>query len=370
MPRRITRSSFGKRRITIELTILLLTGNPIMSTTAPKDWNIQFGPRVIESHCGLIDDYVVLTSPSAMTAVRDQFRHEPKAISYVTSQEQDQNEALVQSMPQAKYVLGIGGGMALDAAKYVASKLDADLITIPTVVSTGAIFQAGVPERYQGQLKEIPDLKVPEFVLLDTDVIRAAPPHLNSAGMAECICWLSSLASWRWWCEQGLPGPEWDQSAADEVENWVRGHVDRYVGDLDEDGRPGPDAIYTSAMVNIERFDLKIWTMQAVHGIDHLLDNTFVYVHLVNLLHGELVALGTLINNILCGSQFDQARDMLRACRTRYRPEAIGCTWDQVRQVLEHIPEHCDVIDWPKTWLHHGQVDDELFARIVSQVEA
>ena len=363
-------SDSTNRRGTIVQTAVSPTGIPDMVIPSLQEWDIQFGSRIIEAYCGSMDDYVVLTSPSALRAVRDQFKHEPQSVAFITSQEQEENESLVRSLPRTKYVLGIGGDMALDAAKYVAWKLGGDLITIPTIISSGAIFQPSFPGRDHGRLQILPDIKVPLHVLIDTDVVRAAPPHLNAAGMAECICWLAQLASWRWWCDEGLEGAAWDQNAADEVENWVIDHVERYVSDLDADGRPGPDAIRASVMVNIERFDLKIWTLGAGHSIDHLLDNTFVYVHRKSLLHGEMVALGTMINNLLYGSCFDQARDMLRACGTRYRPDAIGCTWEQVHQTLQGVRENCDAIGWPETWFHYRDLDSDAFARIVNEIDS
>lgn len=341
-----------------------------MALPSPKDWDIQFGPGVIKKSCGHMDDYVVLTSPTAWRSVRPQLQHKPKGIAFVTSQEADYNESLVKQLPRTRFVLGIGGGMAIDAAKYVAWKHEAALITIPTIVSSGAIFQSLFPQRRQGRISIIPDIKAPQQVLFDTDIIRKAPIHLNAAGMAECICWLARLASWRWWCDKGLPGPAWDQEAADEVENWVTDRVGQYTRDLNSHGRPGADAIRVCAMLNTERFDLKIAKLKAGHAIDHLMDNTFVHVHRRSLLHGEMVALGTLINNVLYGSRFNQCRDMLNACHTRYRPDAIGCTWEQIFQTLQSIRENCDAIGFAPTWLHHQEMDSDTFAKIVNQIDS
>jgi glycerol-1-phosphate dehydrogenase [NAD(P)+] len=341
-----------------------------MPLLPPKDWDIHFAAGVIKKHCGRIDDYTVLASPTAWRNVQPQLLHKPKDIAFVTSQEADYNESLVKQLPRTRFVLGIGGGMAVDAAKYVAWKHKAALITIPTIVSTGAIFQPSFPQRRQGRMNIIPDIKVPQQVLFDTDIIRQAPIYLNAAGMAECICWLARLASWRWWCDNNLPGPAWDQDAADEVENWVTDRVGQYTRDLDSDGRPGPDAIRVCAMLNTERFDLKIAKLKAGRSIDHLLDNTFTHTHQRSLLHGELVALGTLVNNVLHGSRFNQCRDMLSACHTRYRPDAIGCTWEQIYHTLQSIRENCDAIGQPPVWMHHCELTSDIFAKVVNQIDS
>ena len=272
-------------------------------------------------------------------------------------------------LQRTAHVLGVGGGRCLDAGQFVAGQTGATFISIPTIVSTGAVFQSAFPARREGKLYLVAETVVPLHTLFDTDIIHAAPAHLNAAGMAECVCLLAGVASWRWWCEQGLDGPAWDQGAADEVENWVRSRVDRYTADLDNEGRPGPEAIRTCAEVNRERFELGFWKLKALHGIDHLFDNTYSWVQGRNLIHAEAVALGTLINAVLCGSTFDQARTLLERCGTRYKPSQISCTWPQVRSTLEAIPEHADHLEWPESWLHYGTLDDATFDEIVRRIE-
>jgi glycerol dehydrogenase-like iron-containing ADH family enzyme len=51
-------------------------------------------------------------------------------------------DALLPRLPDADRVLGIGGGNALDVAKFVAWTLGKPLVLIPTIVSTGVPVSA------------------------------------------------------------------------------------------------------------------------------------------------------------------------------------------------------------------------------------
>ena len=336
-----------------------------MATISINDWPTRYGPGVIRWACGQVSDYVVLTSPSAWRAVADQFAHEPKAVEFVISQEQSEVDAMAARLPPAAHVVGAGGGMALDMAKYVAWKSGARLWLAPTIVSTGSVFQSGFPMRKQGKLDVIPQTVAPRAVLFDTEVIAAAPPHLNAAGMAECICWLAQIAAWRWWSDQGLAGKAWDQAAVDETESWVADCVAAYVDDLDGQGRPGPLAVRVCAEVNRQRHELKLAKLDVGHAIDHLFENTFTWVHGRHMLHAEGVALGTLINNALCGHGFAEARKLLDACGGRYLPQQIGCNWDEIESTLAAIPDHCDHLQWGTCILHHMSADCRALRRLI-----
>ena len=153
---------------------------------------------------------------------------------------------------------------------------------------------------------------------------------------------------------------------ADEVHEWVASRTEQYVGDLDAEGRPGTTAIRVCAEVNRERWGLRLGKLGAGHGLDHLLDNTFVRVHERNLLHGELVALGTLITCLAYAADPDLSSRRFAACGTRYLPAEIGCTWDEVRDTIAAIPLNADELGWPATCLHHRELD---FDRVVERIE-
>ena len=86
-------------------------------------------------------------------------------------------------------VVGVGGGKIHDSAKATAYYQNAPVVIIPTIASTDApcsalsviYSEAGVFERYLF-LNSNPDL-----VLVDTDVIAAAPPRLLVSGMGDAL---------------------------------------------------------------------------------------------------------------------------------------------------------------------------------------
>lgn len=86
-------------------------------------------------------------------------------------------------------VVGVGGGKIHDSAKATAYEQNAPVVIIPTIASTDAPCSAlsviysetGVFERYLF-LNSNPDL-----VLVDTDIIAAAPPRLLVSGMGDAL---------------------------------------------------------------------------------------------------------------------------------------------------------------------------------------
>ena len=175
---------------------------------------------------------------------------------------------------------------------------------IPTIVSTGAVFQKQVPIRRTDNWDFL-DATDPKYLLFDVDLIRSAPPRLKHAGMGECICNVAVVGSWHWWVQQGLAGPDWDQDAADGTMDWVRSRVSEFSRHLAEDGQVGEIAIRTAAKINRERYQLPTWNLGAEHDLDHIFSAGFEWVHGRELLHSEAVTLGSLISAFVYQWGFD-----------------------------------------------------------------
>lgn len=92
----------------------------------------------------------------------------------------------------AEVIIGIGGGRTMDMAKLVANELGTKQVIIPTSASTDAPTSAlSVIYTETGEHShEIFYDKGPDLVLVDTDVIAAAPVRLLVAGMGDALATL------------------------------------------------------------------------------------------------------------------------------------------------------------------------------------
>ena len=87
------------------------------------------------------------------------------------------------------FIVGIGGGKALDTSKLVAQALDLPLLTIPTIAATcAAVAAASIVYDDKGHYLDFCLLKqAPDFVIMDPQIIAQAPVKWLSAGLADTL---------------------------------------------------------------------------------------------------------------------------------------------------------------------------------------
>ena len=112
-----------------------------------RKWDARYGHGLLAAYGPTYTSYIAITSPSAWAVVEQFFPNPPRQLEFQHGMAEGYVEPLIERLPDADVVLGIGGGNALDVGKYVAWKLNKPLVLIPTIVSTGAIFQAPVAIR-------------------------------------------------------------------------------------------------------------------------------------------------------------------------------------------------------------------------------
>ena len=133
-------------------------------------------------------------------------------------------DAQARSAPEGVTVVGVGGGTAMDVAKWISWRRDLPLVQLPTLASVDACFtrmsalRDGERVRYDGDA-------VPDEVLVDYEILAAAPPALLSAGIGDVLSCLTALADWRLAVGKGID-PAWDDDGARASERYVQALAD------------------------------------------------------------------------------------------------------------------------------------------------
>lgn len=93
-------------------------------------------------------------------------------------------------------ILGIGGGKALDFAKYTAHLLKMPFISIPTSTSNDGFCSPNCSLLVDGKRKSVKS-SIPFGVVIDLDVIKDCPEACYYSGLGDMISKVTALWDWK-----------------------------------------------------------------------------------------------------------------------------------------------------------------------------
>jgi glycerol-1-phosphate dehydrogenase [NAD(P)+] len=154
---------------------LHLTGRPLV-VTSPTPREVA-GERVV---AGFADE-----GPAPVTAVVEEASFGAVEEVIATAQEAD-----------AGFLVGVGGGKAIDITKMAADELGLGFVSVPTAASHDGIVsgRGSVPE---GDTRHSVAAEPPLAVVADTEILADAPWRLTTAGCADIISNYTAVKDWQ-----------------------------------------------------------------------------------------------------------------------------------------------------------------------------
>ena len=146
--------------------------------------------------------FAVATMDVPWRITKDLLGATPEAVVMVESIEEDRLDKLLKRLPALDAVVGIGGGQAIDVAKYFAWKKGLRLISIPTILSVDAFVTPAAGIRRKHKVVYVGETS-PDPLIVDFDVVRTAPPELNIAGIGDLLSMHTATFDWEHAQRQG-----------------------------------------------------------------------------------------------------------------------------------------------------------------------
>lgn len=98
--------------------------------------------------------------------------------------------------PQCEAIVGLGGGRALDTAKYTAFLARLPYYAVPTSVSNDGFCSPQSSLTLEGRRRSLP-ASLPIGVIVDTEVCLAAPLSLWLSGVGDLVAKITAVFDWK-----------------------------------------------------------------------------------------------------------------------------------------------------------------------------
>ena len=299
-------------------------------------------------------DAVVLTTGPAWGVVNGIAVH-PKQLIYVDGNTGAYMTALAEAC-EGEVVYGIGGGLAIDAAKYVASENGLPLVALPTILSTDAFLTDATGVRENGCVRYLAS-KAPDTVIVDLELLCNAPAPMRASGAADVLSIATAMWDWQEAEKMGENPP--GQQITPQIVDIGATLLQTLLDNAREIGHGTPTGL--KLLLDLLCMEVQLCYQCGHSRVEEGSEHYFVYAIENRLtpvkqpsvakthgndgtvLHGELVGLGILLMAALQSQpSWTQYRHALECLQINYRPPGIST--DAIAETLiglaDYVTEH------------------------------
>ena len=233
--------------------------------------------------------YVVATMEIPWNIIKNDMSKSPEKVINVSSVEKQWIEDQIKELPEFDTILGIGGGMAIDVAKYISWKLNKKLVSIPTILSVDAFTTPAAGVRVNHDVEYL-GIASPDPLIIDYDLLRSAPKELNIAGVGDLFSIHTASFDWQYANSRGKSEYPYSQNAIDNGKKILDFIYDN-IGNIKENNDNGLRSV-VEAYISLNTICLPIDHFRIEEGSEHYLFYELEERLRRSFIHGNIIGLG------------------------------------------------------------------------------
>ena len=311
--------------------------------------------------------YVVTTMEIPWNIIKNDLGKSPEKVINVISVEKQWIEDQIKELPEFDTIVGIGGGMAIDVAKYISWKLNKKLVSIPTILSVDAFTTPAAGVRVNHDVEYL-GIASPNPLIIDYDLLRSAPKELNIAGVGDLFSIHTASFDWQYANSRGKSEYPFSQNAIDNGKKILEFIYDN-IGNIKENNDNGLRSI-VEAYISLNTICLPIDHFRIEEGSEHYLFYELEERLKRSFIHGNIIGLGIYLLSRLQKNDPLFITEMMDNSGLIYHPNSMNIKREDLRESLLTLKNYVKSKD--KLWftiIDDSNIDEQWINENLSDLK-
>ena len=284
------------------------------------------------------EPFVVITMEDLWPIYKNNFDPSTKVI-FVESTEKKWLDDLITKLGNFCSIIGLGGGQAIDTAKYISWKTNKPFFQFPTSLSVDAVFGHRSAVRIENVVRYV-GWSVPECVFIDLDIIKSAPIKINTAGIGDILCFITGVMDWQYARDSGQLEKQWkyDEELANTSLIKAQAVIDDYQ-EIKDMTVKGIKIMIDALKWGGSSYCNSGWNPRHIEGVEHLIFYSLEYHTKKLFLHGQAVCLGIVIGCMMHKKRNEELKNIINKIGVDINPKSMNLGWDEVKHSLVNLKD-------------------------------
>ena len=314
------------------------------------------------------EPFVVITMEDLWPIYKNNFDPSTKVI-FVESTEKKWLDDLITKLGNFCSIIGLGGGQAIDTAKYISWKTNKPFFQFPTSLSVDAVFGHRSAVRIENVVRYV-GWSVPECVFIDLDIIKSAPIKINTAGIGDILCFITGVMDWQYARDSGQLEKQWkyDEELANTSLIKAQAVIDDYQ-EIKDMTVKGIKIMIDALKWGGSSYCNSGWNPRHIEGVEHLIFYSLEYHTKKLFLHGQAVCLGIVIGCMMHKKRNVELKNIINKIGVDINPKSMNLGWDEVKHSLVNLKDFVEESNFMRGISNDYIFDEIFFKEMIRQIE-